>query len=414
MPPLRPYAESLTFGNPSAVLTMTVLFACSAVATIGLGSIPRRIVAGSIVVLAGSAALISGSRAGWLALALTMVVIGGTARRRRRSTTPGAHAPRGAAARNPGPDRGRPWSAVGVVAGAFALGPAIIRRLTEGGEDLRINYLLAAQRMLAESPLVGTGPGTWVIQRIRYTYAPETNYYIPHAHNIYAQTASELGIIGLLAGLFLVISLVMLIRGGLADADATRRRWAWAAAVGITYFAAHQLLDFYANMPAALFAAALPVAWLDATARQPLAAFRWRLPDVLPAPATLAGVALVAAACVGLVASQIPAAHESNAVDLANTGQWPQADAEATTAITEDPAWSPYALTEGLTAANVGDHARAAAAFRRVATTDDLPEAWVDLAAEDAILGDACGGAGRARSGRSTWSPAIGDSDGHR
>jgi tetratricopeptide (TPR) repeat protein len=41
----------------------------------------------------------------------------------------------------------------------------------------------------------------------------------------------------------------------------------------------------------------------------------------------------------------------------------------------------------GLTAANVGDHERAAEAFRRVAETDDLPEAWLNLAAEEVLLG---------------------------
>ncbi|MEO8468039.1 MAG: O-antigen ligase family protein, partial [Chloroflexota bacterium] len=265
LPPLRPESESLTFGNPSTVLTIVLLFSISSFAVIGLSGRSSRIVLGLITLLAAFATFASGSRAGWLAIGITglvmFVLLATSADRQRQARTVAVQ-----------------WSAtirsrvvLGIVGlgaiGAFIkLAPTLTRRLTEGGADLRFNYLLAAERMFAEAPLVGTGPGTWVIQRVHYTFAPETDYYIPHAHNIYVQTFAELGLVGVAAGIVLVASLVLLVRDAIRDEDPTRRRWGWAAAVAMTYVAAHQILDFYANMPSILYAAAIPIAWLDATA----------------------------------------------------------------------------------------------------------------------------------------------------
>ena len=69
-----------------------------------------------------------------------------------------------------------------------------------------------------------------------------------------------------------IAALGWLVLGGMRDPDPTRRRWGWAAFFGVVYFGTHQLLDFYANMPAILFAFAIPIAWLDATAPRVLAA----------------------------------------------------------------------------------------------------------------------------------------------
>jgi len=413
LPPLRPESESLTFGNPSTILTIILLFAFSAVAVVGFSSAARRIVIAIIGALTAFAILVSGSRAGWLALGIATLVLFVllAADPARRQTA------RDLLTRWMSSARTRVALAVATVGGLGAitiLAPVIIRRATEGGEDLRLNFLLAAGRMFREAPIFGTGPGTWVIQRIRYTIAPETDYYIPHAHNLYAQTAAELGIVGILAGLVLVACLVALIRDAIGDADPARRRWGWAAAIVMTYFAAHQLLDFYANMSAILFAAALPIAWLDATATQPLRLRARDLPDRFGRASTVLGMGAFAAACILLVASELPALGEERAVALANDGRWAEADVSARDVVGSDPSWATYQMTMGLTAANVGDHERAAAAFRRVAESDDLPEAWLDLAAEEAILGhsdalDALGRAARLGLQRPALAMGIGD-----
>jgi len=386
VPPLRPGFEGLAFGNPSAVLTIVVLFLCSAAAALGFGSRGRLIIVGSLGLLAAFVIYVSGSRAGWFAVGVTILLVAAlyVSSADRRHLV-------GARLRNilVSVQARVAVAALGLagIAAVGLLGPVVIRRLGEGGEDLRFNYVLAALRMFGESPIFGTGPGTWVTQRVRYTYAPETDYYIPHAHNIYVQTLAELGLVGALAGVLLAGSLAWLVRDATCNPDALRRRWGWAAIVALVYFGAHQLLDFYPNMPAVLFAAALPVAWLDATAaRRPVLLGR-PAPAALAPPAALAGAAAITVAIIGLTLAERPAAIESQAVALANDGKWAAADPLATEAVRLDPAWPPYQLTMGLTAARVGDHTRATEAFREAALADDLPEAWLNLAAEETLLG---------------------------
>ena len=167
-----------------------------------------------------------------------------------------------------------------------------------------------------------------MVDRIALTQVTETDYYIPHAHNIYAQTAAEHGLLGLLAGALVIGCLAWLILGGLRDPDAVRRRWGWAALFAAVYFGAHQILDFYANMPAALFAFALPITWLDATAPRSITA---RLPAPAMGPAIrrlLGGVAAMAAAViltvsvVGLVAQETPAQAMGDGQIAAGRGDW--------------------------------------------------------------------------------------------
>ena len=388
VPPLRPDSDGLVWGTPSAVLTLTVLFGAAGVAHIGIGTAARRAVVVALIALVGVAALLTGSRAGWFGLGVAVVVVGLAA-----LLAPAGRAALGSFARSV-TRPGRPQAvfvAAGVIAlvAFVALGPAVIRRATEGGEDLRAAYVAAALRMFAEAPLVGTGPGTWVVQRIRYTVPPETDYYIPHAHDIYAQTLSELGLLGAMAGIVLVVTLAWLVRGAVRDPDPVRRRWGWLAAFALVYFGAHQVLDFYANMPAVLFGAALPLAWLDATTADRPSMLGRRLPVRVVRPVALGAAAVIVFAIAGLEWSEAQAMTHGRAVAAADAGDWTAADPLARGAANADPGIPPYHLTEGLTAARAGDHARAAEAFQRVVAADDLPEAWLDLAAEQLALGDA-------------------------
>jgi tetratricopeptide (TPR) repeat protein len=95
----------------------------------------------------------------------------------------------------------------------------------------------------------------------------------------------------------------------------------------------------------------------------------------------------LAASSIGLLVSERTASQFEQAVAQYDEGDWTAADNMAQTVAFREPDWPPYQFTMGLTAASVGDHARAAEAFRTAALADDLPEAWLDLAAEQAILG---------------------------
>lgn len=393
VPPLRPEFESLTFGNPSTVLTIVALLAMPLVANADWTR--RRGVAAVIAVLAivGLVAFISGSRAGWLALA-----IAGAAGALAAVLVPSGRSAIRAASRGAldhvAGRAGLAVALVAVVAVAVALGPAVLRRVTSGGETNRLAFVRVALELFQESPVVGTGPGTWVIQRPALTLPTEPDEYIPHAHNVYAQTVAELGLVGALAGAIVVVLVLRLLIGAIRDPDVARRRWGWVTTIGLVYFAAHQALDFYANFPSVLFAAAIPVAWLDATARRaPVEAEA----EAQASPqrggrgrsmAWAGAVGLLVAALVGLGAQELPALTAGRAVDLANRGDWAAADAPAREAAAQDPRISSYLFTAGLTAAHAGDHAASAAYFELVTRTDDVPEAWLNLAAEQAELGD--------------------------
>jgi len=394
IPPLRPEFESLTFGNPSTVLTMVALLAIPLVA--GASWTTRRGLAVVVLVLAvvAAVAVVSGSRSGWLALAIagTLAVAAGIARRDVRSAFRGAVVQRSTAGRAV-----LAGLAVVVVVVGIALGPAVLKRVTAGGEANRLAFVRIALDLFAESPAVGTGPGTWVIQRPAYTAALEPDEYIPHAHNVYAQTLAEQGVIGAVAGVVLVVFVLRLLIGAVRDPDPVRRRWGWATTIGLVYFAAHQALDFYPNFPSILFGAAIPVAWLDATSATtaatgaaPARIRAWG--RAAPSVATSALIAL-ALAIAFLGWQELPALTANRAVDLANRGDWAAADAPAREAAAQDPRISSYLFTAGLTAAHAGDHEASAAYFELVTQTDDVPEAWLNLAAEQAELGDDAGAA---------------------
>jgi O-antigen ligase/tetratricopeptide (TPR) repeat protein len=377
VPPLRPEFESLTFGNPAAVMTMSVLLTATAVASLGVATRGRAILAVGLVLLSGVVTFLSGSRAGWLAvgagLLVTIVVWLGSARGRDQA--------RQVAARLLSTSVGRTAVALAALAaGAVAviLGPAILLRTGAGGEELRLGYLTAAVRMFQESPIVGTGPGTWVAQRINYTDPPTTDYYIPHAHNVYLQTLAEQGLVGAVAGAILLVSIVALIRRAARYPKQTP--WVLAAVFAFAFFAAIHTLDMYVNFGSVLFAAALPIAWLDATTEAPEPN---RLPTLAWIPAGLA----VAVAVGFLWTVETPATANAEAYALANQGRWADAVAPAETAVNEDPDIPAYQVTYGLALARVGRDAESAAAFRRAVLVDGLPESWLNLAAEEHLLG---------------------------
>jgi O-antigen ligase len=385
-PPLRPYFIGLSYGNPSAVLTMVTLLG---IPTAALAARSRwRVVqlAGIGIAIAGVAVL-SGSRAGWLALAVAggVGLVGGVA------------APQGRAAVRRNLDHLRrvvpralqiaaAATAVATIGAVIVLLPAILRRIDAGGEDLRTTFAVVALRLFAQSPIVGTGPGTWVIERIAATRASEIDYYIPHAHDVPVQTLAELGIVGAIVGAFLIGSVFRLLLRAFRDPRGEVAWLAWLTTIGAVYLGVHDLLDFYPNMPAVLFAIALPVAYLDAT-RVPTTPSLIG-PALWPRARGLVGALALCVALVGLLAKEGPALLQEDAVRQANDGDWANAGTLADAAAAEDPAIHPYDLTAGLAAVRSGDFTSAASYFRVVAEDDDLPEAWLDLASAEIGLGN--------------------------
>jgi tetratricopeptide (TPR) repeat protein len=100
------------------------------------------------------------------------------------------------------------------------------------------------------------------------------------------------------------------------------------------------------------------------------------------------GGAVLTAAVLFLGAQELPAIQSNTAVERANVGDWAAADAPARQAAAQDPRISAYLFTAGLTAAHAGDHAASAGYFRQITLREDLPEAWLNLAAEQVALGE--------------------------
>ncbi len=388
-PPLRPGFESLTLGNPSAVLTASVLLTVPAVAYIAGGSRGRVIGALAMIALATAVTLVSGSRAGWLAVGFAVVVVGflwlvAPERRASIMTLTRSRSARIAAV---------PVAIAALGVGVIAV-PGFLARASAGGEDLRATYWAAAIRMFESSPLVGTGPGTWSPLRVSFTHSGEPDYYIPHAHNLYVQTLAEFGIVGVLAGLVVAFALGRLLLGAIRDTDPARRRMGWAALFTTVYFGAHQMLDFYANAPSILFAFAIPIAWLDATAPAG-ASLIWRKPAtprwmIWPwrRLAGLAGVAAIVMSGAYLAWSESGAALMQGGTAKLDALHVAEAVAPLEAAVKSDPAMPPYQVALGLALADTGDLVGAEAHFLAAANVDNLPATWLNVAAVRARLGD--------------------------
>lgn len=383
-PPLRPLAESLTFGNPSAVMTVSTLLLAASVAAIGIDTPVRRVAVGLLAALGAVVVVISGSRSGWFGLTIAVAVTGGIWLARSGVSSPSRHRYR----------RYLRWAPILALAGAamssllLLLAPGILLRAGSGGEQLRAGFWLVAARMFGASPIVESGPGMWVVDRVQYTTPPETDYYIPYAHDLYVQSASEFGVLGIFAGLFAIMLLARLIFAALSSPDGLRRRYAWASLFATIYFGAHQLLDFYANMPAALLAFAIPIAMLDATADGAPFHFRLGLPRRV---IQLSWIGATLGAFIVLAWAESSALCLQSANDAFAARSYSDAATAASLAVAIDPTMPANQFALGLGQAALGNKAQAAVAFGTATSVDDLPASWIDLAALRAESGDSSG-----------------------
>jgi O-antigen ligase len=371
VPPLRPNFEGLAYGNPSTVATVVMLLWLAAASHLGFSTRRKTLV---LLILGLETALVvflSGSRGAWAAIAISAVVLvpvwlADPDRRReaaRLASTRGV----------------RLIGAGGVIAAMallIAFVPAVASRIGEAAADTRSAFLSASARMFLESPLTGLGPGTWTIERGSHTLASEADYYIPHAHNIFAQTLAELGIVGAAAGLVIGGAFVRFVARGARSPDPLQRRLSLAAIAASVYLGAHQLFDFYPNMPAVGFVLALTVARLDALQTKDA-----------PAPAgrsfALVGGGLVIGILAGvgwLWRSEGAALEAVSASEALNRSDWLGATAHARSALELDSGMPPYLFTAGLATARLGDLVAARDYFRQAAEIDDFPTTWLDLA----------------------------------
>ena len=387
VPPFRPGFEGLAFGHPGTFATVMILLWLASVAHLGLSTKRSRVVVAVLGLLVIFVVISSGARGAWLGIAVA--ALAGAA------VWLLSHERRQALARHLRSGRvrvGVAASAVGLGVVALALFPAIASRLGAGGEGVRAAFYASALRMFQDDPLTGQGPGMWVVERARYTLPAEQDYYIPHAHNLFLQTVAELGLVGAIAGVVVVIALARLVWLGIRSTDALAQRLGWASLVALVYLAVHQLVDFYPNMAALGFLLALLIARLDAVSppEPPWnASIGSAAPPVLGGRLAVIALALATVVSAGwLLRTEAAALDGQLATDAANAGDWPAALVAARRAVAADSELPPYLFTQGLAAAHEGHLEEARDAIRRAAEIDDFPTAWLDVAQLELQLGN--------------------------
>ena len=385
VPPLRPGFESLAFGNPSALGATCVLLFVASAAQIGIGGWGRRAAVIGLGALTLIVCLVTGARSVWLGLVVmtAVVAIMWIGSRSRREAL--------AATLRTGRGRIILIAILGLgAAAAVVAGPGILIRMGFG-DPYRPGYWLASLRMFAARPVLGQGPGTWAAERAPFTTPGDLDFYIPHGHNVFLQTMAELGIVGVLASVVVVVVVGRLVARSLSG-TAEQRAPAWAAIAAVAYLAGHQLVDVVTNLPVVLFALALPISRLDALAlardRRPETTGGWSPRSVGSRVPALIAMAVVIGIAIGWLGwtTRLAVRHQE-AVDAANSGNWDTALALAQDVVAADQDMPAYHVTLGLALVRAGENDAAEAELRTAATIDEFPQAWLDVAAIDSAGG---------------------------
>jgi len=119
-------------------------------------------------------------------------------------------------------------------------------------EDVRIREEPASytRAMIADYPLVGTGPGTFYVAFPKYRPETIVNFF-DYAHNDYAQFTAESGMIGIgILGLFVVFCLVAALRAHATRRDPLMRGMSFACIMGVTAMLIHAWVEFNFQIPA--------------------------------------------------------------------------------------------------------------------------------------------------------------------
>lgn len=201
------------------------------------GSLLRKRIYLGCSILLGIAALLGGSRAGWIALAAAAVLVAALARRFR-------------------------WLIPAAGAGVAGLVLLVLsgqNRLSSlfstgrGSADTRERLWKAAFEEIRKSPIWGTGLGD---VRWMRRYIPERRLKgteLVDAHNLFLDFWSKLGIVGVVAIVWLLVGFYMLAWRAYRGSDGSTRALAIALMVAMAASLIHGMLDaFYFGLPFAI------------------------------------------------------------------------------------------------------------------------------------------------------------------
>lgn len=395
IPPLRPSFAALFLGSPNLIATALLLLG-PLVVTIAWGEYRRRALAVALALVSLAAIFVSGSRGAWFGAAVGVVVAIGlvVARLSLRHTL---RELRQAFGRRP--VLLVPVVAVGLAGLVFV--PSVLQRFGQGGEGLRLDLWRSALSIFAAHPVFGAGPGTWVQLKVAANPVGVPNLSLPHAHDTYVQAAAELGIVGLVALLVLVVAVVLRFRQGFRattddHAAPTLSLEAAAVIVSAAAIAGQSLVDNFSNLPFVCLIVVSLVAWVDGrlsereaeraeAAGSTLRGISWRIAKsrVLAA----AGLVAIALAFPTLLRVDGAAIQSQSGNDDARRGDWGLALLKYDLARQADPGFTLYELQAASALARLGRTEEARAILAGAVESDRVAINLIGLAALEAERG---------------------------
>jgi hypothetical protein len=218
----------------------------------------------------------------------------------------------------------------------------------------------SAALIFVDHPIFGGGPGTWVQLKVAANPPGVPNLILPHAHDMYVQAAAEVGIVGLLAGAWVVVAVARRLWAGWRSTDRPISLESAAVLVSLTAFAGQSVVDNLSNLPFVLLLLVVLVGWVDGRLgeqdgqgrleRRTGTLGRWLFS---PLPAAVAVVGLVALAPT-LVRIDTAALRSSAGDENALRGDWAMALEDYDAARTADPGFTLYELQTASALAQVG------------------------------------------------------------
>lgn len=370
LPPLRMVGESTPFG--SVAVPPFVIWPAWALAGLIEDRTWRRPVRIGLVAVGIPLTLLSGSRSAWLAVAVTAIVAGIPWLWARRHRLREIRAVRGSSL----------LIVLGSVGAAVLVVGLVVPRLTVVTSLLyRVGLWRDTLRAWETDPLFGIGPG--FMPYARQAAAPDLTFPVrqPHSHNLPLGVLGDAGLVGLVAAIILVVTL-MIVAGPWRVRTATGRAAALVL-IGLAVGGLSEDLTFLPNfnlLAILLIAVVLTdagiVRWQRiASGRRPAIAL----------PAAAAGLALVYA----MIVSDAGALAHRTALDEAAGQRWTDAATWFERA-EEIDRWHPsIPKSLAVVADAAGDDALARrAAETAVARNTGDGASWLNLALACSALGD--------------------------
>lgn len=363
LPPLRLPGEGTPFG--SVAVPPFVLIPAWALAGLIELTWLRRAVRIGLVAVGIPLTVLSGSRSAWLAIAAVVLAAGAPLawRHRRRLRV----------ASRPTPAAALAW--VGILA-VVGLGVALVVPRLTAVTSLLYRFALWRDTLAAwaSDPLLGIGPGFMPFARL--AAAEDFSFPVrqPHSHNLPLGVLGDAGLVGLVAGLVLVATLLVV--AGPWRSRTPAGRTAGLVLIGLGVGGLFEDLTFVPGfdlLAIALVAVALldsgAVSWDRAGPMPPIA-------KLALAPAGVAAAVLLAA----MVTADAAGIAYRAGIDDAAGERWPEATAWMERSVEIDP-WHPAGPAAlAVTADAAGDPETARSASERAtALSPGSATAWANL-----------------------------------